>query len=104
MSVDVRRRRRAVRYGQSAFLTAESLAHLVLRKLDTAASGWDFGAHGFGPQATAVATPMCDATRAWDCHAPDPQIVVHPGATPASHSISRTASVLTLRPLPGSYG
>ena len=63
-----------------AFLTTDSLAYLVLRKLDTTISEWEFGAHGFGPHATTVATRMCDAIRAWDRHAPDPQIVVHPGA------------------------
>jgi protein-L-isoaspartate(D-aspartate) O-methyltransferase len=50
-----------------AFTTAGSLAYLVLRKLDD--QMWEFGVHGFGPVAVAVAvavaTRMCDAIRAW---------------------------------------
>ncbi|WP_433221589.1 hypothetical protein ACQP00_21070 [Dactylosporangium sp. CS-047395] len=72
-----------------AFLTGDSLAHLVLRKLDeqTAAEQppqeqrWEFGAHGFGPDAAAVADRLCDAIRAWDRHAPNPHIVVYPTGT-----------------------
>ncbi|GAA3298423.1 methyltransferase, FxLD system [Dactylosporangium vinaceum] len=82
-----------------AFLTADSLAYLVLRKLDSTVPGaqppgesrWEFGAHGFGPDATLVATMLCDAVRAWDRHAPDPHIAVHP-ASAATDAASVAAS------------
>jgi protein-L-isoaspartate(D-aspartate) O-methyltransferase len=59
-----------------AFLTADSLAYLVLRRLDNGM--WEFGAHGFGPDAAAVATRMCDAIRGWDRGAPDPHVAIYP--------------------------
>lgn len=64
-----------------AFLTADSLAYLVLHKRtdhqDPQEQRWEFGAHGFGPDAEAVATHLCDAIRAWDRHALNPHVVVH---------------------------
>lgn len=67
-----------------AFVTKDSLAYLALRKLDDPQAPktqrWQLGAHGFGPDAEAVAARMCEAIRAWDRHGPDPHIAVYPGA------------------------
>jgi protein-L-isoaspartate(D-aspartate) O-methyltransferase len=59
-------------------LAADSFAYLTLRQLDTTI--WQFGAHGFGPEATALTAELLDLIAAWDQdhrHGPGPQIAVH---------------------------
>jgi len=63
-------------------LSADSLAHLSLGRLDD--TTWRFGAHGFGPDATALVGALVDLIVAWDAHhrhGPGPQITVHPAGT-----------------------
>jgi protein-L-isoaspartate(D-aspartate) O-methyltransferase len=63
-------------------LGTDSFAHLTLGKLDD--TTWRFGAHGFGPDATALVTDLVDLIVAWDAHhrhGPGPQITVHPAGT-----------------------
>ncbi|MEU4244229.1 methyltransferase, FxLD system [Actinoplanes sp. NPDC026619] len=63
-------------------LTAGSFAYLTLRKQD--AETWQFGAHAFGPDATALVADLIDLLTAWDrLHraGPGPQITVHPAGT-----------------------
>nr|BFE56445.1 hypothetical protein GCM10020063_009710 [Dactylosporangium thailandense] len=65
-----------------AFLTADSLAYLALRRLDE--HTWQFGGHGFGPDADRVTEQLLDAIAVWNRahrHGPDPQITVHPAGT-----------------------
>jgi protein-L-isoaspartate(D-aspartate) O-methyltransferase len=65
-------------------LAAGSLAYLTMRRKD--ATTWQFGAHGFGPDAARMAGDMIDLLDTWNHehrHGPGPQITVHPnGATP----------------------
>jgi protein-L-isoaspartate(D-aspartate) O-methyltransferase len=63
-------------------LTADSFAYLTLGKLDD--TTWRFGAHGFGPDATALVADLVDLIAAWDAHhrhGPGPRITVHPADT-----------------------
>ncbi|MEU7171542.1 methyltransferase, FxLD system [Micromonospora tulbaghiae] len=63
-------------------LTADSFAYLAMRKLDD--TTWQFGTHGFGPDADTLATDMLDLITVWDHHhrhSPGPKITVHPTGT-----------------------
>lgn len=63
-------------------LGTDSFAHLTLGKLDD--TTWRFGAHGFGPDATALVGDLVGLIAAWDAHhrhGPGPQITVHPAGT-----------------------
>jgi protein-L-isoaspartate(D-aspartate) O-methyltransferase len=63
-------------------LGTDSFAHLALGKLDD--TTWRFGAHGFGPDATALVGDLVDLIVAWDTqhrHGPGPQITVYPAGT-----------------------
>ncbi|MEU1812743.1 methyltransferase, FxLD system [Micromonospora aurantiaca (nom. illeg.)] len=60
-------------------LTADSFAYLAMRKLDD--TTWQFGAHGFGPDAHTLTTDMLDLLTVWEHdhrHGPGPTITVHP--------------------------
>ncbi|WP_250000196.1 methyltransferase, FxLD system [Actinoplanes sp. M2I2] len=63
-------------------LTADSLAYLTLRRHDDEA--WQFGAHGFGPDATTLVRDLLELLTVWDQHHRDngsPCITVHPAGT-----------------------
>ncbi|MBX7268886.1 methyltransferase, FxLD system [Micromonospora sp. Llam7] len=63
-------------------LTADSFAHLAMRKLDD--TTWQFGAHGFGSDADTLTADMVDLITVWDHdhrHGPGPKITVHPTGT-----------------------
>jgi protein-L-isoaspartate(D-aspartate) O-methyltransferase len=63
-------------------LTEDSLAYLTMRKLDQ--DSWQFGAHGFGPDAGSLAADLIELITVWDRgyrHAPPPEITVHPTGT-----------------------
>jgi protein-L-isoaspartate(D-aspartate) O-methyltransferase len=63
-------------------LSTDSLAYLSLGRLDD--TTWRFGAHGFGPDATALVGDLVDLIVAWDAHhrrGPGPEITVHPVGT-----------------------
>ncbi|WP_233625122.1 methyltransferase, FxLD system [Actinoplanes sp. ATCC 53533] len=72
------------RFTCPTLLTAGSLAYLTMRKIDD--DRWQFGAHGFGPDAHTLTADLLDAIAAWDSdyrHARAPEITVHPdGTTP----------------------
>jgi protein-L-isoaspartate(D-aspartate) O-methyltransferase len=72
------------RFTCPTLLGAGSFAYLTMRKIDD--DRWQFGAHGFGPDAHALTADMLDLIAAWDRdyrHARAPEITVHPnGATP----------------------
>ncbi|MGC5332849.1 methyltransferase, FxLD system [Micromonospora sp. DT62] len=64
-------------------LTADSFAYLAMRKIDD--TTWQFGAHGFGPDADTLTTDMLDLIMVWEHrhrHGPDPKITVHTNGTP----------------------
>ncbi|MEU7949807.1 methyltransferase, FxLD system [Micromonospora chalcea] len=63
-------------------LTADSFAYLAMRKIDDAT--WQFGAHGFGPDADTLTADMLDLITVWEHHhrhGPGPTITVHPTGT-----------------------
>jgi protein-L-isoaspartate(D-aspartate) O-methyltransferase len=60
-----------------------SFAHLSLRQPDRGV--YQFGAHGFGPDAAALVAELAELIRVWDLHyrhGPGPSITVHPAGTP----------------------
>ncbi|MGK5681814.1 methyltransferase, FxLD system [Actinoplanes sp. URMC 104] len=62
-------------------LGSAGLAHLTMRR---SAGAWQFGAHGFGAGAPALAAELVDLVAAWDRqhrHGPGPRITVHPAGT-----------------------
>lgn len=64
-------------------LSTDSLAYLTMRK--TGDNCWQFGAHGFGPDADALTGDLIDLLTVWDRdyrHGPTPDITVHPTGTP----------------------
>ncbi|WP_326550210.1 methyltransferase, FxLD system [Micromonospora sp. NBC_01813] len=63
-------------------LTADSFAYLAMRKLDD--TTWQFGVHGFGPDADTLTADMLDLITLWEHdhrHHPGPTITVHPTGT-----------------------
>ncbi|ADL47635.1 methyltransferase, FxLD system [Micromonospora aurantiaca (nom. illeg.)] len=63
-------------------LTTGSFAYLAMRTLDD--TTWQFGAHGFGPDADTLTADMLDLITVWDHHhrhGPGPTITVHPTGT-----------------------
>jgi protein-L-isoaspartate(D-aspartate) O-methyltransferase len=65
-----------------AFLAQDSLAYLLLRRVDE--QTFQFGSHGFGPQAQRLATVMVEAITVWGQrhrHAPEPWFTLHPPGT-----------------------
>ena len=64
-------------------LTATSFAHLTLRQPESGT--YQFGAHGFGPDAADRAAELADLIVVWDEHhrpGPGPSITVHPAGAP----------------------
>ncbi|MEV6209545.1 methyltransferase, FxLD system [Kitasatospora sp. NPDC051914] len=64
-------------------IDGDSLAHLALRKISD--DRWEFGAHGYGPRATALAERLAEQVKTWDHahrHGPGPRITVSPAGTP----------------------
>ncbi|MFG2059386.1 methyltransferase, FxLD system [Micromonospora sp. NPDC048930] len=62
-----------------ALLTQDSIAYLATRKLDD--TTWQFGAHGYGPQAAPLAQHILDLIAVWDRryrNEPGPHIAVYP--------------------------
>ena len=71
------------RFTCPCLLTATSFAHLTLRQPDRGT--YQFGAHGFGPDAAALAAQLADLIVVWDQqhrHGPGPSITVHPASAP----------------------
>ncbi|PMR58549.1 methyltransferase, FxLD system [Verrucosispora sp. ts21] len=63
-------------------LTTDSVAYLAMRKLDD--TTWQFGAHGFGPDADTLTADMLNLITIWEHHhrhGPGPTITVHPNST-----------------------
>ncbi|MGW0504031.1 methyltransferase, FxLD system [Micromonospora sp. NPDC003241] len=63
-------------------LTANSFAYLAMRKRDD--TTWQFGVHGFGPDADTLTADMLDLITIWENnhrHSPGPTITVHPNGT-----------------------
>lgn len=66
-----------------AIVDTGSVAYLAVRKLET--GRFEFGAHGFGPDAAALAEALSTQVQAWDREhrdGPGPQITVYPAGTP----------------------
>jgi protein-L-isoaspartate(D-aspartate) O-methyltransferase len=71
-------------------LTDDSFAYLTMRSHDEAT--WQFGAHGFGPDATMLVADLIDLVATWyrrHRSGPGPQITVHPAGTrlPDTHQV-----------------
>lgn len=67
------------RFTCPCLLTATSFAHLTLRQPDSGT--YQFGAHGFGPDAADLAAELADLIVVWDQqhrHGPGPSITAHP--------------------------
>ncbi|MFI1996719.1 methyltransferase, FxLD system [Actinoplanes sp. NPDC020271] len=63
-------------------LSTDSLAYLTMRK--TGDNCWQFGAHGFGPDAGTLTSDLIDLLTVWDRDyrpGPAPHITVHPTGT-----------------------
>ncbi|MFV2104563.1 methyltransferase, FxLD system [Micromonospora sp. LOL_024] len=63
-------------------LTTDSFAYLAMRRLDD--TTWQFGSHGFGPNADTLTTDMLNLITVWEHHhrhGPGPTITVHPTNT-----------------------
>jgi protein-L-isoaspartate(D-aspartate) O-methyltransferase len=70
------------RFTCPTLLSDASFAYLAMRKVDD--DRWQFGAHGFGPDADALTSDVIDLLVGWDHayrHAPAPEISVHPLGT-----------------------
>jgi protein-L-isoaspartate(D-aspartate) O-methyltransferase len=70
------------RFTCPTLLGTGSLAYLTMRKIGD--DRWQFGAHGFGPDAPTLTADMLDLIASWDRdyrHARAPEITVHPGGT-----------------------
>lgn len=70
------------RFTCPTLLRTGSLAYLTMRTIDD--GRWQFGAHGFGPDASTLTADLLDLITAWDRdhrHAPAPEITVHPDAS-----------------------
>ncbi|MBM0277010.1 methyltransferase, FxLD system [Micromonospora tarensis] len=90
-------------------LTTDSLAYLAMRKLDD--TTWQFGAHGFGPDASTLTTDMLQLITVWNHdhrHGPGPHITVHPTGTEPHASdrpqllvARRHATIAVTWPAPG---
>jgi protein-L-isoaspartate(D-aspartate) O-methyltransferase len=64
------------------YYTSDSLAYLAIRKVDD--TTWQFGAHGFGPDAPALTQDMVQLITVWDReyrHDGGPDITVHPAGS-----------------------
>ncbi|WP_285688958.1 methyltransferase domain-containing protein [Actinoplanes sp. NBRC 103695] len=71
------------RFTCPTLLGPDSFAHLTLRQPDLGL--YEFGAHGFGPNAARLVAELADLIVAWNTdyrHGPGPRITVHPTATP----------------------
>jgi protein-L-isoaspartate(D-aspartate) O-methyltransferase len=72
-----------------AVVEGGSFAYLALRKLDEGqedsdVTAFEFGAHGFGPEAAALAEALATQIRVWDRDhraGPGPRITAHPAGT-----------------------
>ncbi|MBX7269585.1 methyltransferase, FxLD system [Micromonospora sp. Llam7] len=98
------------RFTCPTLLTSGSLAYLTMRKIGD--DRWQFGAHGFGPDAHALTADLLNLIAVWDRdyrHAPAPEITVHPhGTTPPVATgqpqlvVARRHTVIaTTWPMPG---
>ncbi|MGK4581749.1 methyltransferase, FxLD system [Kitasatospora sp. HPMI-4] len=68
-----------------AMTDGASLAHLALRKVGDDPKTFEFGAHGYGPEAAKLAAELAEQVRLWDrSHrsGPGPQFTVWPASTP----------------------
>lgn len=66
------------RFTCPTLLSADSLAYLAIRQVDD--TTWQFGAHGFGPDADTLCGELLDLVAGWNRryrHGPGPQITVH---------------------------
>lgn len=73
--------------GSPAMVAGGTFAYLTLRKVsdDPDRPLWEFGAHGFGPDADKLAERMAEQIRTWNSHhrsGPGPRIAAYPAHTP----------------------
>jgi protein-L-isoaspartate(D-aspartate) O-methyltransferase len=99
------------RFTCPTLLSAGSFAYLAMRKIDD--DRWQFGAHGFGPDAPTLTADLLGLITVWDRdyrQAPAPEITVHPpgSTTPAAAGqpqlvVARQhAAIAVTWPVPGS--
>jgi protein-L-isoaspartate(D-aspartate) O-methyltransferase len=93
-------------------LLGDGFAYLTMRKIGD--NLWQFGAHGFGPDAHTLTTDLLDLTTIWDRdyrHASTPKITVHPHGTTPPAATGQPQLVVTRRhttiavtwPAPGAH-
>ena len=70
------------RFTCPTLLTADTFAYLAMRKIDD--NNWQFGAHGFGPDAADLTSDLIELLTVWDQdhrHGAGPDIAVYPAGT-----------------------